>query len=264
MKLLLWIGNAPHHIALANLLQEKFDVAGIILESRPSQNKNLLSRIRKRLFQSPLASAWKSMQADCRRRHPSLINSNVLNVENINSQAAIDFAIAQSPELVAVSGTRMIKNKMLSKTPTGKILNLHTGLSPYIKGGPNCTNWCLAEQKIHLIGNTVMWIDEGIDSGNLIGTEFTPLQGDEDLNELHIKVMQHAHDLYVRCIGKAILGEANNVDQQSICEGTTYYSRQWTTSKARAAVQNFDQSYRSIFKGDLQKLRLDVKTVDPG
>ena len=60
MKLLLWIGNAPQHIALANLLQEKFNVAGIILESRPSQNKNLLSRIRNRLFQSQLASAWKS------------------------------------------------------------------------------------------------------------------------------------------------------------------------------------------------------------
>ena len=263
MKLLLWIGNAPQHIALANLLQQKFNVVGVILETRPSRNKSLMSRIRKRIFQSPLAKAWKAMQAECRQRHPSLTNSNVLQVENINSQAAIDFAVAQAADLVAVSGTRIVKSKMLSQAPTGKILNLHTGLSPYVKGGPNCTNWCLAEQKIHLIGNTVMWIDEGIDSGNLIGTEFTPLQGDEDLNELQIKVMQHAHDLYVRCIDKAMRGEAKNVDQNSICKGTTYFSRQWTSAKTRAAVQNFNQSYRNVFEGDLQKLRLDVKTVDP-
>lgn len=262
MKLLLWIGNAPQHIALANLLQQQCDVVGVILETRPSRNKNLLSRIGKRIFQSPLAQAWKAMQAECRQRHPALTNQNVLHVENINSQAAIDFVVAQAPDLVAVSGTRMIKSKMLSQA-TGKILNLHTGLSPYIKGGPNCTNWCLAEQKIHLIGNTVMWIDEGIDSGNLIATEFTPLQGDESLNELHIRVMRHAHDLYVRCIEKAMQGEAKNVDQKSICEGTTYFSRQWTPAKVRAAVQNFKQSYSDVIASDLPKLRLGVETVDP-
>ena len=202
------------------------------------------------------------MQAECRQRHPSLANLNVLQVENINSQAAIDFAVTQAPDFVAVSGTRMIKSKLLDQA-TGKILNLHTGLSPYIKGGPNCTNWCLAEQKIHLIGNTVMWIDEGIDSGNLIGTEFTPLQGNETLDELHIKVMQHAHDLYVRCIDKAIRGEARSVDQKSICEGTTYYSRQWTPKKIRSAVQNFNRSFRDVLTGDLEKLRLGSETVDP-
>jgi len=163
MKLLLWIGNAP-------LLQQKFEVAGVILETRSSRNKNILSRIYKRLFQSPLARAWQAMQAECRRQNPSLINQNVLHVENINHQTAIDFTAAQAADFVVVSGTRMIKSKLLGQAP-GKILNLHTGLSPYIKGGPNCTNWCLAENKIHLIGNTVMWIDEGIDSGNLIGTE---------------------------------------------------------------------------------------------
>ena len=49
MKLLLWIGNAPQHIALANVLQENFNVVGVILETRPSRNKSKLSRIRKRL-----------------------------------------------------------------------------------------------------------------------------------------------------------------------------------------------------------------------
>lgn len=262
MKLLVWIGNAPQHIALANLLQQNFDVVGVILETRPSRNKNILSRIYKRISQSPLARAWKSMQTECRQRHPSLINQNVLHVENINHQAAVDFTAAQAADFVAVSGTRMIKSKLLGQAP-GKILNLHTGLSPYIKGGPNCTNWCLAEKKIHLIGNTVMWIDEGIDSGNLIGTEFTPLQGNEDLNELHIKVMQHAHDLYVRCIAKAIKGQAKNVDQSSISAGTTYFSRQWTPAQSRSAEQNFKRLYRQTIEGDLAKLRQHIETVEP-
>ena len=108
-----------------------------------------------------------------------------------------------------------------------------------------------------------MWIDEGIDSGNLIGTEFTPLNGDEDLNELHIKVMQHAHDLYVRCISKAINGEAKNIDQSSISAGTTYFSRQWTPAKSRSAVQNFNKFYRETIEGDLEQLRPHITTVAP-
>jgi len=37
--------------------------------------------------------------------------------------------------------------------------------------------WCLAKNWLHLIGNTVMWIDPGIDSGDLLSTERTPLDG---------------------------------------------------------------------------------------
>lgn len=45
-----------------------------------------------------------------------------------------------------------------------------------------------------------MWIDEGIDTGNIITTEQTPLRGNESLFQIHLKVMDHAHDLYLRSI----------------------------------------------------------------
>ena len=78
------------------------------------------------------------------------------------------------------------------------ILNLHTGISPYIKGGPNCTNWCIATKQFEKIGNTIMWLDKGIDTGELLTTENTKFNStDKSLLKIHMRVMNHAHDLYI-------------------------------------------------------------------
>jgi methionyl-tRNA formyltransferase len=149
------------------------------------------------------------------------------------------------PELVIVSGTNLLKQPLIELlSRSGKVLNLHTGISPYVRGGPNCTNWCLATGEFELIGNSVMWIDEGIDSGNLVATEQTPLDGTESLNGLHIKVMDHAHDLMVRCAAQFVAGRAlPNVPQRDLGTGRLYLTRHWTALAAARAVTNFYLRY---------------------
>jgi threonine/homoserine efflux transporter RhtA len=86
----------------------------------------------------------------------------------------------------------------------------------------------------------------GIDSGNLIATERTPLTGEERLTDLHIKVMDHAHDLYLRCIRRFASGESlPNIPQAELGEGQLFLSRQWTTKAIALAVANFYRHYRS-------------------
>ena len=124
------------------------------------------------------------------------------------------------------------------------VVNLHTGISPYVKGGPNCTNWCLAQGWFHLIGNSVMWLDRGIDSGNLITTERTSLTGDEDQEELHWKVMEHAHDLYVRAISAIAAGDGvPDVPQQDLGTGPTFHNADWTARAMIRARWNFARRY---------------------
>lgn len=119
-------------------------------------------------------------------------------------------------------------------------MNLHTGISPYVNGGPNCTNWCLANKKFSYIGNTVMWLNEGIDSGNLILTERTKLLGNESLSALHIKVLEHAHEIYQQCIVRYLSKQSlPNVEQNSIAKGETYYTKNWSAIKSFQAFINF-------------------------
>lgn len=177
--------------------------------------------------------------------YPALPSVQTLVIENINSQEAYSFSENLKPDIVLVSGTRLVKEQMLNLRPMKGILNLHTGLSPYVKGGPNCTNWCLATQQIHLIGNTIMWIDLGIDSGNLVATELVPLTGEEDLSGLHWKVMEHAHTLYLKACQLLISHPelVPNIPQNTIGKGKTYYTKQWNFWQQLRAV-----SYARHFK----------------
>ena len=150
---------------------------------------------------------------------------------------------------------------MLSIKPALGILNLHTGLSPYIKGGPNCTNWCIATKQFHLIGNTIMLVDIGIDTGNLVTTELVDFTGDEDLSGIHLKVMEHAHNLYLKAIDKLSKGEHFNIKQSSISKGTTFYTKQWGLKEKINLIKNLKQFQKSIKSGEIKKLQQTVQTV---
>jgi methionyl-tRNA formyltransferase len=61
-------------------------------------------------------------------------------------------------------------------------INLHTGLSPYARGG-NCNLFMLLESKPEYIGATIHYLDSGIDSGDIIYT-VRPLIGYDDTLEI--------------------------------------------------------------------------------
>lgn len=251
MNIVLWCGSEPNQQALAHKLHQEFSLAGIVMEKRTSARKLTPKMIFEKLLEKicipSLDNAWKNMMEEYRNAFHGFPAVRIITVENINSHEAFRFMEELLPDVILVSGTRLVKGKMLSLNPRIGILNLHTGLSPYIKGGPNCTNWCLATYQFHLIGNTVMWIDKGIDSGNILTSEFTPLTGEESLAQLHLKVMNHAHDLYVRAVRFLAEGKHQNFPQKEIAGGTTFYTRNWTLKQKMNAVKNF-KSFRDFFK----------------
>ena len=242
MRIVLWMGNEPNQKALAHKIAKNHEVVGIVVETRISKRKltpgQFIDKAIGKLFLGKINNSWNYQRAFYQKKYPSFPELSTLDIENINDEKVIDFTKGLKPDLIVVSGTRLIKNKTLSIRPSKGIINLHTGLSPYVKGGPNCTNWCISTSQFHLIGNTIMWIDEGIDTGNLIATECTSLDSNDDLNEVHLKVMEHAHDLYVRSIDTIKNGDVPNVKQSNIAAGTTYYTRQWNLKSKIDLVRN--------------------------
>jgi methionyl-tRNA formyltransferase len=93
-----------------------------------------------------------------------------------------------------------------------------------------------------------MWIDLGIDTGNILATKCLTLTGKEDLNELHLKVMNEAHQLYVDSIKSIEQGHKQSVPQKTIAEGTTFYTRQWGLKQKIRLVRNFKNWDRSVDK----------------
>lgn len=262
MKIVLWIGDEENQCALASKISKQFEVVGIVLERRVNSTKrssrDYIEAIIERLFLSSIRKAWWGMKNRYGNQFPTYPDVPNLIVENINSVEAFNFTKSLAPSLIVVSGTRLVKKHMFTIQPQRGIINLHTGLSPYIKGGPNCTNWCVATKQFHLIGNTVMWIDEGIDSGNLISTELTDLSEVESLSDLHWIVMEHAHDLYIRSIEAIQNNKASNVNQDTIAVGKTYYSKEWTLKQKINLVRNFKYLIKTKSRIDQDRLKVNI------
>jgi len=261
MKIVLWIDNNPNQLALANRIHAQYPLAGIIVETRNIKSKITVDKVLEKLFLSRISAAWKDLQSHYQKKYPHYPDTKILNLQNINSDEAYRFTTEIEPDLILVSGTRMIKEKMLSIKPSIGILNLHTGLSPYIKGGPNCTNWCISTNQLHLIGNTVMWIDIGVDTGNIITTEITEFTGNETLLGVHIKVMDHAHSLYLKAVEKLISGERSSVSQNSITKGITYYNKEWKFKQKLDLLINFMHFKRNITSPEYAKQKAAITTI---
>lgn len=267
MKIVLWIANEANQKALASRIHASFPLTAIVTETRKHNRKITLSKLVEKgfekLFLRTIAKAWYGMLAQYSEHYPNYPDVPRLDVENINSDEVATFTKHHNADLIVVSGTRLIKKKLLSLSPSIGIVNLHTGLSPYIKGGPNCTNWCIATGQFHLIGNTIMWIDEGIDSGNIVATDFTAFDGTESLEAVHQKVMDHAHHLYVKSIAGIAAGKRTNVPQEQIGKGVTYYNKQWGLKEKLRLLRNMKNFRRAVKRQTIEEMRKEIKTVDP-
>jgi len=257
MKAVLLTNGHGNQRALANKLSRVVDLAAIVISENVPRRKKpfrersglFLRRIEGRLVGRLFARTWFELLDRYDTMFPRLPCTRVLRVTNVNDRETLSLLDAEAPDVVLVSGTNLVGKGILERGKRAHgVLNLHTGISPYVKGGPNCTNWCLSKGWFHLIGSTVMWIDLGVDTGDIIFTDRTALDGTESLTELHYKVTEHAHDMYVRSVSCLASGkDLPRIRQGSIAEGTTFYTREWNASAMLRAHYNFRQHYRNAF-----------------
>ena len=95
------------------------------------------------------------------KSNPIIIERGTINEDKYVQQIA-----AMNIDLVIVYGASILKKSFLHFFPD-KILNVHLGLSPYYRGA--ATNyWPLVDNLPEANGATFMFINEGIDTGEII------------------------------------------------------------------------------------------------
>ncbi|MBC7488725.1 MAG: hypothetical protein H7240_00480 [Glaciimonas sp.] len=258
MKVMLLCDGAANQRALASRLSRVVELSAIaVIRPLPRKPERLVHRLIRGIAGYPLRRAWLSLLAQYDSAHSKFPNVPLSHHDGVNSDGVLSLVGEIQPDLVLVSGTDLLRRPLIEAIHCfGKVINLHTGISPYIKGGPNCTNWAIFVERLDLIGNTVMWLDAGIDSGNIITTERTPLTGDERLSDLHLKVMDHGHDLYCRAVECIVSGsKAPSIKQSSLAVGHVFLSKDWTAVTALRTVFNYYRMFNS------RMLRLPAKDV---
>ncbi|MDX9702218.1 MAG: phosphoribosylglycinamide formyltransferase [Candidatus Auribacterota bacterium] len=106
-----------------------------------------------------------------------------------------------SVDLVVLAGfMRMVKHPLLSAY-RGRIINIHPSLLPAFPGLASFRQaW---EYGVKITGCTVHFVDEGMDTGPIIGQRAVPILNGDTPEDVHARIQVEEHILYPACI-KAI------------------------------------------------------------
>ena len=97
----------------------------------------------------------------------SAIQGTAERVDSTNDEATRAALRALDPKVVIVNGTRIISAATLDCVPA-PFINVHTGITPRYRG-VHGAYWALREGNPGLVGATVHYVDQGVDTGEVIG-----------------------------------------------------------------------------------------------
>lgn len=169
--------------AIVNALIDDFDVVGIVIESPPPATKIVMARIRRLglstvigqlLFQIIVVPLLRVLSFHRRReliklenlRFDELPQSLTYSVRSANAPDAISILQRLAPDVVVVSGTRILSEKVLTSI-NALFLNIHAGITPQYRG-VHGGYWALAAGDRANFGVTVHILDCGVDTGTII------------------------------------------------------------------------------------------------
>ncbi len=243
-------GGDSTRIVLNALLKDLPHVH-VILEDPPSRVR-MLSRRARRL------GAWEALgqavfvmavapvlKRKARRRIAAIVREQSLDlsppkvaphrVRSINSEAARDLMRAIDPSVVVVNGTRIIGRKTLACV-NAVFLNMHAGITPLYRG-VHGGYWALADGNSDLVGTTVHVVDEGIDTGRVIGQATFDVTDEDTFATYPYLHVAAGLPLLREAVARALSGEPlPEVERRELPSRLRYHPTVWSYLATRSAV----------------------------
>ena len=120
---------------------------------------------------------------------------------DINLPENVDEISALAPDLVVAYGCSLIREPLISSFPK-RFLNVHLGLSPYYRGsGTNF--WPLVEGRPECVGATFMYLDAGIDTGEIIHQVRATMYPEDTPHQIGNRLIQDISQIYPKVIRAA-------------------------------------------------------------
>ena len=118
-------------------------------------------------------------------KNNNIPDSSIHNFENINDKKCLKLLNKFEADIFIVAGFSQIFKKEILSIPKLGTINLHAGKLPNYRGG-SPLNWQLINCE-KTFGISVIIMDEGIDTGNILAEALFKINDDDDINNLHAK-----------------------------------------------------------------------------
>jgi methionyl-tRNA formyltransferase len=141
----------------------------------------------------------------------------VVYVETPNGVDAVEAMRTLEPDVIVQAGAGILRPRIFKAARLGTV-NLHHGIPPLIRG-MDSIYWAMWEKRPDWIGSTVHWIDEGIDTGEVIAyASVAPLSPGQGYPALFGQATQRGVDQLVEALVRLASGQTSIV-QPPACKG---------------------------------------------
>jgi methionyl-tRNA formyltransferase len=195
---IVFMGTPDFAVAtLGALIKAKFNVVGVVTAPDKPAGRG------RKIQQSPV------------KKYALEQNLVVLQPSNLKSEEFITQLKSLNANLQIVVAFRMLP-KDVWKLPEYGTFNLHASLLPNYRGAAPI-NWAIINGETKT-GVSTFFIDEKIDTGNIILQEEVNIGDDETLGELHDKLMEVGSRLVVKTVHQIEKGTVTTIKQPEIEE----------------------------------------------
>jgi methionyl-tRNA formyltransferase len=125
---------------------------------------------------------------------------------DINSVESVRHVKQLRPDLMVVTGwTRLLSAELLSVPPRG-VIGFHASLLPRYRGRAP-VNWAILRGET-VTGNTMMYLDAGTDTGDIIDQQTVPITPDDTCATVYARVGEAGAEMLRRHLPKLLDGTA--------------------------------------------------------
>ena len=135
----------------------------------------------------------------------------VIQPEKVKDEDSIQWIKAQHPELIVVVAFGQILPPKVLRLPPRGCINLHASLLPYYRGAAPI-NWSIMNGDT-TTGVTTMFMNEWMDTGDILLQKETPIEPDEDAPALRNRLATLGAKLLLETIHRLKRGELTSLRQ---------------------------------------------------
>jgi methionyl-tRNA formyltransferase len=207
-KITLITGPGLNHRYFVNRLNREFPIERVFIEEVTYPNFTASSqkhqeawewffRRRKEYEENTFADS----ESWTRKNQPKIIP---IPTGQLNSTDTLEFLQAQQPEIIILFGSSLIGREIMECFPN-RIINLHVGLSGEYRGS-SCNFWPIYDGRLDCLGATLLKINAGIDTGEILAQETIEIEKGDTEQSLMGKPLILGMDLTLQVLRRWFKG----------------------------------------------------------
>lgn len=245
-KVVIITSDQRRHRYYCSELAKQLDVVGIIAEAKGPATSDFSSFSQadqetiKRHFSERDAAEEKLLGETV---FPAT-EINRIPFNTVNSQEVLDWITGRNPDIILLYGSSIIKDPVLSSY-SGKVVNLHLGLSPYYRGsGTNF--WPLVNDQPECVGGTIHLAVEKVDAGSILHQVRPDAEATDRAHELGTKVIIKAVQELPAVLSAYTEGKIQP-KPQDLKQGSVFRNKDFNADAVRKMWQNFENGMMERF-----------------